>query len=60
MLSVVITFLITWMTIGLLCFILSESTLKQSLIETPVIMFMLIIGWIPCVIVGRDLEDKYY
>ena len=59
MLAAVITLIITYVTLGLFHFLLSTCTLRESLISNPVVMIMFIIGWIPAVIVGNDMDDDY-
>lgn len=59
MLAIVITLIITYITLGLVHFLLSTCTFRESLISTPIVMVMFIIGWIPAVIVGNDMDDDY-
>lgn len=60
MLGCVITFLLTWLTIATIAYLLSSVTdFKTCATNGGTLMFMLIFGWIPSVIVGHDLEKKY-
>ena len=57
MLAVIATFILTWMLISLLGYFFSDCTFKQCATASPTIMIMFIIGWIPSVFVGADLND---
>jgi len=60
MVGCVITFLLTWLTIATIAYLLSSVTdFKTCATNGGTLMFMLIFGWIPSVIVGADLEKKY-
>jgi hypothetical protein len=60
MVGCVITFLLTWLTIASIGYLLStEIDFKSCATNGGTLMFMLIFGWIPAVIVGADLEKKY-
>ena len=60
MLAVIATFLITWLTLATLAYLLSSVTdFKTCATNNGTIMFMLIFGWIPSVIVGCDLDKRY-
>ena len=58
MLAVIATFIITWLTLGLLFYVLSDMTYKESISNSGIGYMMLFIGWIPAVIVGADLSDN--
>lgn len=58
MLAVIATLTITAMTIGMVAYLLSDLTYKQSMQHPAVWLLMLIFGWIPAVVVGTDLDDK--
>lgn len=58
MLGVLGTLLITWLSLGLMHYLLSDVLYKESLLSNPVLAGMILIGWVPSVIVGVDL-DKY-
>ena len=59
MLAVIATFILTWMSFGLLVYLLSSSmSYREVMIQPGVIMTTLFVGWIPSVIVGCDLHDR--
>lgn len=57
MLAVIATFIITWLTLGLFFYILSDMTYKESISNPGIAVMMLFIGWIPSLIVGYDLDQ---
>ena len=57
MLAVIITALCTWCTLSLMVYTLSSMTFKESATSYGVILIMMMVGWIPSIIVGIDLED---
>jgi hypothetical protein len=57
--SVIITFLITWTLFATICYLLSDLSFKQSFIDNGVLMCLMIIGWIPSLIVSSDLIKHY-
>jgi hypothetical protein len=60
MVGCVITFLLTWLTIASIGYLLStEIDFRSCATNGGTLMFMLIFGWIPAVIVGCDLERRY-
>ena len=59
MVAVIAAFLITWTVIGLIGYLLSDVTYKVCMTNGGTLMFMLIFGWIPSVIVGADLNERY-
>lgn len=58
MLAVLATFLITWNVMGLIGYLLSNLSYKECMTHGGTMFLMLVIGWIPGVIVGADLEKK--
>ena len=59
MLAVLAVFILTWMIVGLIVFLLSDGfSYKQCMTHGGTIFTMLLVGWIPVVIVGNDLDDK--
>ena len=58
MVAVIATFLITWTVVGLIGYLLSDITYKECMANGGTLMFMFIFGWIPCVIVGADLNER--
>ena len=60
MLAVIATLLITWLTLGLLFYVLSDMTYKESISNSGIGYLMLFIGWIPALIVGADLDATIY
>lgn len=57
MLAMLATLVITWLTIGLLFYVLSNMTYKESISNAGIGWLMLFIGWVPALIVGADLEQ---
>lgn len=60
MLAVIATFIITWMSLGLIIYALSDMTYKESLTSSVTGSIMLFIGWVPALIVGADLDTTIY
>lgn len=58
MLAIIATFLITWCVIGLIGYLISDCSYKECMTDTGTIISMIIFGWIPCTIIGYDLDDK--
>jgi hypothetical protein len=59
MVAVIATFILTWMSFGLLVYLLSSSmSYREVMIQPGVIMTTFFVGWIPSVIVGCDLHDR--
>jgi hypothetical protein len=58
MLAVIATFLITWCVIGLIGYLISDLSYRECMTNGGTLMFMLIFGWIPAVILGADLSDE--
>ena len=56
MLAVIATFIVTWLTLGLIFYVVSDMTYKESISNSGIGFTMLCIGWVPAVIVGADLE----
>lgn len=57
MLAVIASLIITWLTLGLIFYILSNMTYKESLCNPGIGSIMLFIGWVPALIVGADVEQ---
>ena len=57
MLAVIASLIITWLTLGLIFYILSDMTYKESISNTGIGFTMLFIGWVPALIVGADLDQ---
>lgn len=52
-------FLTTWLCISLLAYLLSSTTdFRTCATNGGTLMFMMIFGWIPAVIVGYDLDKN--
>ena len=58
MLAVIATFLITWTFISLIGYALSDLSLRDCFSNIGTIMFMLIFGWVPAIVVACDLDTK--
>lgn len=50
------TTLLTWCVMGLIVYLLSDNTFKQSMTNGGTLFLMLVFGWIPAVILGADLD----
>jgi hypothetical protein len=57
MLAVIATLTLTAMFFGLIGYMLSDLTYKQCMQHGALWFAMLIVGWVPAVIVGIDLEE---
>lgn len=58
MLAVIATFLTTWCVMGLIGYLISDDTFKQSMSSGGTFFFMILFGWIPSIIVGADLDKS--
>jgi hypothetical protein len=58
MLAVIATILITWCVMGLIGYLLSDLSYRDCMTNSATIMLMFIIGWVPSIIVGADLDKK--
>jgi hypothetical protein len=58
MLAIIATLLLTWCVIGSIGWMLSDLSYKESMTNSGTIFFMLIFGWIPCIIIGADLDEN--
>ena len=56
MLAVLATLLIVWCTIGLIGWMLSDLSYKECMTNGETLFFFIIVGWIPAIIVGADLD----
>lgn len=59
MLAVIATFLLTWCSIALFGYLLSDTSFKECMSHMATVMCMLMFGWVPCVVVGHDLSEKW-
>ena len=57
MLAVIATFIVTWLTLGLIFYVLSDMTYKESISNSGIAYTMLFMGWVPALIVGADLDQ---
>jgi hypothetical protein len=58
MLAIIATLLITWCVIGSIGWMLSDLSYKESMTNSGTLFCMLIFGWIPCIIIGSDLNEN--
>ena len=58
MLAIIATFLITWCGMGIIGYLLSDLSYRECMTNGATILCMLFFGWIPCVIIGSDLDDQ--
>lgn len=57
MLVVLSTFIVTCFLVGLIIYLLSNLSYKESINNSGTFFIMLIIGWIPSVIVACDYNE---
>ena len=58
MVAVIATLLITWCVMGLIGYLLSDLSYKECMTHGATLMLMLVFGWIPCIVVGADLDKS--
>jgi hypothetical protein len=58
MLAVIATFLTTWCVMGLIGYLLSDSSYRECMTHGGTLMLLLIFGWIPSVIIGYDMDNQ--
>ena len=58
MLAVIATFLITWCVLGSIGYLLSDLSFRDCLTHGATLMLMLLLGWIPAIVVGNDVNDQ--
>ena len=58
MLAVIATFLITWCVMGLIGYLLSDASYKECMTHGGTLMFLLVFGWIPSLIIGDDINKS--
>ena len=57
MLAVIATLLITWIVMGTIGWCVSDLSFRDCLTHGGTLMLMMIIGWVPAIIVGNDVND---
>jgi len=57
MLAVIATLLLTWCVMGTIGWCLSDLSFRDCITHGGTLMLMLIVGWIPAIIVGDDVND---
>jgi len=57
MLAVIATLLTTWIVMGTIGWCLSDLSFRDCITHGGTLMLMLIVGWIPAIIVGNDVDD---
>ena len=57
MLAMIATLLITWCVIGSIGWMLSDLSYKDCMTHGGTLSLMLVFGWIPCIIIGSDLDE---
>ena len=58
MLAVIATLLLTWCVMGLIGWCLSDLSFRDCLTHGATLMLMLLLGWVPAIIVGNDVNDQ--
>ena len=56
MLAVLATILITWCVMGLIGYLLSDLSYRDCMTSGATLFLMLVLGWIPAIILGADLD----
>lgn len=52
-------FILTWLTLAFIGYMLSDTaTFREVCASAPVIMIMIIVGWIPSMVVASDLDQQ--
>jgi len=59
MLAVIAAFLTTWCVMGLIGYLLSDLSYRDCMTNGATLMFLLIFGWIPSVIISYDMNEKF-
>ena len=59
MVAVLATLLLTWCVMGTIGYLLSDLSYKECMTNGATLMFLLIFGWIPSVIVSYDMNEKF-
>jgi hypothetical protein len=59
MLAILATLLMTWMSVALIGWALSDLTFKACASHGGTLTIMMIFGWIPAVVVGIDLSEYF-
>lgn len=57
MLAVIATFLITWIVLGTIGWCMSDLSFKECLKHDATIFIMLVLGWVPAIFVGSDVQE---
>jgi len=58
MLSIIVTFMFTWILLSTIGYLLSDATFKEVSSSVPVGMLMLLFGWIPAAVVAYDVDER--
>lgn len=59
MLMAIATFMVVWLSLGGIVAWLSDDSFRSVLTSSGMLMFMLLFGWIPSMIVGIDVYESY-
>ena len=57
MIAVIATTFITWCVMGLIGWCISDLSFKNCLTHGGTLMLMLVLGWIPAIFVGSDVQE---
>ena len=57
MLAVIAKFLSTWCVLGLIGWYISDLSFRDCLTHGRTLMVLMLVGWIPAIIVGNDVND---
>lgn len=59
MLATVATFVLVWLMFATGLYLLDGDISFRDAMKDPFTMiFMIVVGWIPCIIVGQDLDER--
>ena len=58
MLCLIATLITTWLFVAIITYFLSDLDFKSCFSAGSTIGIMLLIGWVPSIIIGSDLDSK--
>lgn len=60
MLALIATFILTWLFLSFIGYLCTPAmSFREVATSGGMIIFMFVLGWIPCIIVGMDLENRF-
>ena len=55
--AITITFMLTWCFFAFIDWCLTESTYKMCMTDQGVLLCLIVIGWVPSIMIGGDLDE---